>query len=97
MDALDSLYDTVSATIVCVITGHCHRDFVSYSVKGYPMIATTCDARQAENYDINFPTRTVGTTTECAFDVFHVDTENRKIYTTRIGAGGADGDREFTF
>ena len=95
--ALDAIYDSVNATIMGVVCGHCHRDYAEYSPKGYPMISTTCDARQAAMWDINYPDRTVGTTTECAFDIYYINTESRHIYTIRIGAGGSDADRTFTF
>lgn len=93
---LDEIYDTCDATIIGVIAGHIHRDYNMTSDKGYPIITTTCDASgtHASTYDINYPTRTAGTTTEQAFDVFHIDKDNRKIYVTRIGAGI---DREFNY
>lgn len=96
MAGLDEIYDTAAATIIGVIAGHIHRDYDITSDKGYPIITTTCDASgtHASTYDINYPTRTAGTTTEQAFDVFHIDKDNRKIYVTRIGAGI---DREFNY
>lgn len=96
MAGLDEIYDTCDATIIGVIAGHIHRDYNITSEKGYPIITTTCDANgtHASTYDTNFPIRTQGTTTEQAFDVFHIDKDNRKIYATRIGAGI---DREFSY
>lgn len=90
---LDAIYDEVDAVIACVIAGHSHRDAYTTSAKGYPIIVTTCDLRGGE---ASSGTRTKGTTTEQAFDVFHIDTdpENRKIYATRIGFGE---DREFSY
>ena len=41
---LDELYTRCQASIIGIIAGHCHRDYVSYSSVGYPMITTTCDA-----------------------------------------------------
>lgn len=93
---IDSIYDTIQAQIVGIISGHCHRDYSIVSEKGYPIIATTTDAGgvQASLYDINYPVREQGTTTEQAFDVFTIDLSNRKIYSTRFGAGV---DREFSY
>lgn len=95
----DGQYDNIvahGAEFIGIVTGHVHRDYSITSEKGYPIIGTTCDANglQASLYDPANPTRTSGTTTEQAFDVYHVDTSNKKIYVTRIGAGS---DREFSY
>lgn len=81
---LDAIYDSANATIIGVVCGHSHRDYIGTSAKGYPIICTTCDIRAGEGGGL---TRTKNTTTEQAFDVFHVDFTNRMIYATRIGAG----------
>ncbi len=96
---IDGQYDNMishGAEFIGIITGHVHRDYSIMSDNGYPIITTTCDANglQASLYDPVNTVRTEGTITEQAFDVYHVDTENRKIYVTRIGAGS---DREFTY
>lgn len=92
--ALDEIYGT-GATIACVISGHTHKDQSYVSVKGYPIIITTgafvFQESQTQGTPLN---RTIGTVTETAFDVFHIDTENRTIYVTRVGAGE---DRTFTY
>lgn len=96
---VDGQYDNMvahNAEFIGIITGHVHRDYSIVSAKGYPIIGTTCDANglQASLYDPVNTVRTAGTITEQAFDVYHIDTANRKIYITRIGAGS---DREFTY
>ena len=81
---LDAIYDSANATIIGVVCGHSHRDYIGTSAKGYPIICTTCDIRGGEGGGV---TRTAGTITEQAFDVFHIDFANRMIYATRIGSG----------
>lgn len=78
-----------------IICGHVHRDYSIMAENGYPIIGTTCDAGgpQAAADPVN-PTRTVGTTLEQAFDVFHIDTTAKTIKLTRIGAGS---DRSFSY
>lgn len=95
MGAVDDAAENTEATIAAIICGHCHRDYDGQTPGGIPVIATTCDANGAQVYDPITPTRTAGTTTEQAFDVFSIDTSAKKIYTTRIGGNGAD--REFSY
>lgn len=98
IDGLDEIYDTANATIACLIGGHTHRNYSMISEKGYPVIITTCDtSSRAANYDPDVPNRVIGTTTEQAFDLFYIDTENRTIKITRIGAGDTTLDRDFTY
>lgn len=96
-----------SIDVACMICGHSHVDeSIIYdtskdtteigntvtSNSQMLVICTTCDAY----------TNTVhpqyemikGTTTEQAFDIFSVDKTNKKIFTTRIGAGK---DRELKY
>lgn len=97
MTALDNIYDTCDATIIGIICGHCHRDYYMQSVKGYPIISTTCDAgkgQQASGWDIDNPTRVQGTTSEQAFDVYSINTATRTIKIARVGIGN---DRTFTY
>lgn len=88
---LNAIYDTANATIIGVICGHSHHDYIETTAKGFPVISTTCDIRGGEGGGL---TRNRGTVTEQAFDVFHIDTENRMIYATRIGAGS---DRSISY
>lgn len=99
MNGLDAIYDSIDATIACVIVGHCHRDYSMTSVKGYPIIATTCDASgtNASTYDPDQPTRTTGTTTEQCFDLYYINTSAKTINTIRIGAGDTTQDRTFSY
>ena len=80
----------------CVIFGHHHCDFTGcsrdikdggVSIGGnIPLFATTCDNRGGELGGI---TRTEGTYTEQAFDVFTIDTASKTVFVDRIG-GGSD-------
>lgn len=100
----ESLSDT-SAKVACVICGHTHIDIEDTS-GNYPIVCTTCDAHGVQSSSASSDDRTVGTINEQAFDVFHIDTSNKKIYVTRIGGGknnvrnGSDytlNDREFSY
>ncbi len=92
VETLDSVYGK-GATIAGFITGHIHRDVCKYSEKGYPIITTCCDAdEQSDCWGGLKMTRR--TRTEHCFDVIHIDTAERKLHFTRIGAGG---DREFDY
>lgn len=83
----------VNAHVACVICGHKHYDASVVSSGGTLFIATTSDTYSAAN-DPN--TKTRNTTTEQAFDVFHINTdpEVKHIYATRIGAGS---DRDWAY
>ena len=86
---INAVYDTMKATLIGILAGHTHADYsATEPEKGYLLIATTCDARDGT------PAKTKGTATEQAFDVIHIDTANRKIYATRIGAGA---DRQWSY
>lgn len=96
IDSIDAIYDTAKCSIAGLYVGHCHRDYDTTTDKGYLLVGTTldCSSYGQSSYDINYPTRTKGTTTEHAFDVvFFIPSENT-IKTIRIGAGA---NREFTY
>lgn len=95
--AIDSVIDDSAATVAALIVGHTHADRDATSEKGYKIISTTCDAggAMASNYDPITPNRVKGTTSEQSFDVYNIDTLNKKIYITKIGGNGTD--REFTY
>ena len=76
-----------SATICAIICGHIHRDG-SLIRNGIPFIATTWDGYYSDS------NKKLGTTTELAFDVFTVDTENKTIKASRVGYGE---DRTWTY
>lgn len=97
LNGLNDIYDSVNATIACVIVGHVHRNYTITSGKGFPVIATTCDCyNRANTYDPDV-IHTLGTITEQAFDLFYLDTYNRTIKVVRIGAGDTTLDRNFTY
>ena len=86
-----SNFSNCAGKVACWIAGHRHKDAVTALSDGTPVvIVTTCNAG-AEMGDVS---RTAGTITENAFDVVSVDTQNKTIYFTRIGAGE---DREVTY
>lgn len=95
--AIDEIVGSINATIAAIIVGHCHCDRNVQMASGYQIIATTCDTAGAipEYYDPVTPTRTNGTTSEQVFDVFTIDTSNRKIYITRIGGNGSDRELNY--
>lgn len=95
----------VTAKIACIICGHIHID-LSDTSGAYPIICTTCDAHGVQASSMSSDNRDVGTINEQAFDVFHIDTANKKVYATRIGGGENNviesgnyslNDREFSY
>lgn len=85
-------FSGASGRAAIVIGGHLHKDEDLTTTGGIPVVIVTTDNAGAE-----LPSgieRTIGTTTEQAFDVFSVDTAGRKVYATRIGAGN---DRIYEF
>ena len=95
----------VRCNIACIICGHTHIDLSDTSGK-YPIICTTCDAHGVQASVASSDNRDVNTINEQAFDVFHIDTNNKKIYVTRIGGGENNvietknyslNDREFDY
>ena len=62
--------------------GHQHEDIVETSDSGIPYVYTDCAAM----YKYSTP-RIDGDKSELLFDVVTIDRKNKKIYTTRIGAG----------
>lgn len=97
--AINSIYDKASASIACVISGHCHRNYSKKSDKGFVMTSTTCDTGgfNSEQYDPDTPLRTANTTNEQAFDLFYINTDTRQIKIIRIGAGDTKSDRSFVY
>ena len=90
------LSETYSATIACVLVGHCHCD-IDTTVNDIPVIGFNCDAYLQGNtgtHSYGGPLMTAGTATEQSFDVIQIDTYNKHIYCTRVGAGN---DRDFSY
>ena len=87
-----TLNESADATIACWIVGHCHMD-TSDDTHGILVISTSCDVYNQSTQN-GGPEMAFGTDTEQCIDCYQIDTSNRKIYVTRIGAGD---DREFTY
>ena len=83
---------TFSCTIAAFIVGHVHSDQNDLLDNNIPVIGTTTDCLPRNIY--GGPTMIMGTSTEQAFDIVQIDTYNRKLYFTRVGAGS---DRKFSY
>lgn len=96
LNAIDDVFSNLNCTIAAVISGHTHADGIISTSHNFKVITTTCDSggANASSYDPVNPTRTAGTTSEQAFDVFTIDTTAKTISITRIGAGS---DRSTTY
>lgn len=93
INALNAI--STGAKVACIISGHAHHDQDYMVDNKYPIIVTTALNAWNESTTQGTPlTRTWGTVTEFAFDVFHIDTLNKQIKVTRIGAGS---DRTFSY
>lgn len=89
---INGVYSDIKANFIGILAGHSHYDYATTeTTNGYHLITTTCDAYRAEGGGL---VRTKGTVAEQAFDVVHIDTKERKMYLTRIGAGE---DRTFLY
>jgi predicted MPP superfamily phosphohydrolase len=86
-------FASCAGTVACLIGGHTHLDMSTASDGGIPVIVTTTDNCGGESSNSTLE-RTLGTVTEQAFDVFTIDTANKTIHCTRIGAGE---DRTFAY
>ena len=75
--------------IIAVLAGHHHQDINIYTDSGIPVIFTG----NVMMYEYAVP-RIDGEASELLFDIVTIDRKNRKIYTTRVGAGE---DREITY
>lgn len=105
LTTVKQVLSNVTAKIACIICGHTHIDLSDTSGK-YPIICTTCDAHGIQASSMSSDNRDANTINEQAFDVFHIDTANKKIYVTRIGGGENNviesgnyslNDREFSY
>ena len=105
INTIKTALSTTQANVACIVCGHTHIDLAD-TTGDYPIICTTCDAHGIQATSCSTDDRTVGTINEQAFDIFHVDTLNRKIYVTRIGGGKNNvitsgsynaNDREFNY
>lgn len=82
-------FTKTTSIVACSIAGHNHID-LSNTTDGLLSITTTSDAALGDGGI----TRTAGTISEQAFDVFTVDTDSKKIKAIRIGGGE---DRSWTY
>ena len=73
------------ASAICSIHGHNHADNVEVSEDGAIRIGTTCAGNPALARDGY--TRTLGTATETAFDVYVIDQDENIAYIERYGVG----------
>ena len=83
-------FSNYNGTLVAHICGHNHKD-QSYQRNGVWCISTACDA----HYSDDGIDRTIGTTSEQVVDIFSIDTVNRLLYATRLGAGSDRGGWSF--
>lgn len=72
--------------VICVVSGHMHEDTMVNNAHGTDIycIETLNDSMDVWNTS---PTKTKGTTTEQAFDIFTINKATRTVDITRIGAG----------
>ena len=89
-------YDFANAKcpIMFMACGHTHWDNLA-KVNNINIFSSLNDSMRVETYgDLTAPTKTLGTITECSFEVITIDKKLRKVYLTKIGAGE---DREFSY
>ena len=89
-------FSAVNGVIAGVFAGHTHESEMRYTGNN-PMYSTCPLITMANSLGGEVrdgTTRTEGTDTEFAIDIVTVDTANRKIYMTRLGAGS---DREVSY
>lgn len=93
---LENILDENKNKIICVLQGHTHRDRITYTNGGIPVIINTCDKQKAVdleghvNQDIIVP-REIGTIREQAFDVVVINKKDREIKLIRIGCPAQNG------
>lgn len=84
----------MSCSVGGIFSGHTHRDFMDKNDLGHTTLSTACDGRGRYSACDDLYERNKGEFSEQAFDVVQVDTKNRKVFLTRIGAGY---DREYSY
>lgn len=83
-------FSNTDVNIVCCLAGHTHYDNIVVA-NGLPHITTL---NNSMNVWDDAPEKVTGTTTECAFDIFTINTAKRTVQITRVGAGD---DRNFSY
>ena len=90
-DVIDA-YDG-NGKIICIIQGDAHKDRISSTPGGVPIIITACDKNIGySDYEKSLLAYRVSETTqEQLFDVVCIDKTNREIHLVRIGGQARDG------
>lgn len=89
--ACHATLQTYKDIIIACFCGHIHNNLYVEDQDGITFVGTTCSGK----YELNDgSTRTAGTATETAYDIFVIDTENEVIHAIRYGNGQ---DREISF
>lgn len=88
--------DATKGKILFIQQGHTHRDRITYTDGGIPLVMTTCDKNQISminGYPDISPAvdRTSGTINEQAFDVVVINKTLKKATFVRIGGKAQDG------
>ena len=88
--------DATKGKILFIQQGHTHRDRITYTDGGIPLVMTTCDKNHISminGYPDISPAvdRTSGTINEQAFDVVVIDKTLKKATFVRIGGKAQDG------
>ena len=78
-------YTGTDVTVIGVISGHTHNDYDILTSGGVHIISTACDKCLQGKHSA--APRKRNTVSEQCFDVVQIDTEQKMIYLTRIGAG----------
>lgn len=95
VDAIDENAEVWQATVALFLVGHIHQDKDTTTSTGVPIVSINCDAYEdGQSFNWGGYKMTLGTTTEQCFDLVNIDTANKVIYMTRVGAGS---DRQFTY
>lgn len=95
VNAIDAGYGVWDATVALFLVGHIHQDKDTTTQSGVPIVSINCDAYEdGQSFNWGGYKMTLGTTTEQCFDLVNIDTANKVIYMTRVGAGS---DRQFSY
>ena len=93
--AIDNGYGVWDAEVALFLVGHIHFDKNTTTTSGVPIVSINCDAyTDGQSYNWGGYQMTKGTTTEQCIDLVNIDTQNKDIYMTRVGAGS---DRSFSY
>lgn len=94
-NTIDANSNVWAATVALFLVGHIHQDKDTTTQSGVPIVSINCDAYEdGQSFNWGGYKMTRGTTTEQCFDLVNIDTANKVIYMTRVGAGS---DRQFSY